>query len=614
MFQKNLNALKQTNAKLAEKLAKITIDEAKKDIEVFEAESKDVIIAYKKNPLDSIYDPIREAKTIWHKTIREELKKNDIQIVFGLGLGYLFKRAYAGAESRIVVFEPITEVIRFVLEYVDLSAELSDKRVYITDNMQDCIDYITQKYLTEDRIEVLYSKYYANIAQAELMKFSEELLELCKQKNLDVNTIKNLKNVWISNTIKNIKHYTNARPIDILKNKFAGKTALIAAAGPSLNNDLALLKANRDKFTVFCVNRAVSILIKNGIIPDFVVFADAFADNTLDGVKDQLANTNFILNPRTDQLAFETESKSKLIYFFNSDNFTLTLKEKYNANISTYESAGTVAINAYFAAKTMGFSQIIFSGLDLAFTGGFIYADNTKAQLDKAGELTGNIKNKKVLYVKDKNGNDIPTRDDLCLFIRQFEEILEKTPDNELYNTSSGAYIKGMKYETLDSILKLKKADLTRAKVDEIVKSAYEHSQSEWKCTNKTIIKMLTEEKAHLENIYSELKPAIQELNYICEYIESNNSITEIEDSIKSALDSTAQLIQMFTNNTFLMQFMQISLLQYTRTSVTSMFSSIEELKKSKQNDLQLLNQAKEGIEFIIRELNGVLEENAVLL
>jgi len=97
MFQKNLEAIKIKNPKLAERLGKIDINSIT-GIEVLEAESKDLIISYKNTPLHSTIDPSREAKTTWNRTIKNELKKNDIQIVFGLGLGYLFKRAYVSAD------------------------------------------------------------------------------------------------------------------------------------------------------------------------------------------------------------------------------------------------------------------------------------------------------------------------------------------------------------------------------------------------------------------------------------------------------------------------------------------------------------------------------------
>ena len=37
-----------------------------------------------------------------------------------------------------------------------------------------------------------------------------------------------------------------------LENKFIGQTVLIAGAGPSLNENITKIQANRDKFVIFC--------------------------------------------------------------------------------------------------------------------------------------------------------------------------------------------------------------------------------------------------------------------------------------------------------------------------------------------------------------------------
>ena len=78
MFKKNLEALSAKNPKLAEKLEQISIFEVKENIEVYEAESKDLIIAYQGLALDDIYNPIRVAKTNWKTNAPENLSPYDI--------------------------------------------------------------------------------------------------------------------------------------------------------------------------------------------------------------------------------------------------------------------------------------------------------------------------------------------------------------------------------------------------------------------------------------------------------------------------------------------------------------------------------------------------------
>jgi hypothetical protein len=55
----------------------------------------------------------------------------------------------------------------------------------------------------------------------------------------------------------------------------AGRNLLIVAMGSSLERNIDLIKKNRDKFDVMCVDKAFGKLIDHGIIPQYVVLADA---------------------------------------------------------------------------------------------------------------------------------------------------------------------------------------------------------------------------------------------------------------------------------------------------------------------------------------------------
>ena len=155
MFNKNLEALKLKNPELAQCLLDIKVEDIS-DIDVIEAQSEDLIISYKDIPLHSIIDPFQEAEKIWNKTIKYPLKNNDIQIVYGLGLGYLFKRAFANSGSKIILFEPFLQVLRFVLEHVDFAKELSENRVFFTNNIEQVVKKVESEYLSGDRIEFLF--------------------------------------------------------------------------------------------------------------------------------------------------------------------------------------------------------------------------------------------------------------------------------------------------------------------------------------------------------------------------------------------------------------------------------------------------------------------------
>ncbi|MCZ0910553.1 DUF115 domain-containing protein, partial [Escherichia coli] len=56
------------------------------------------------------------------------------------------------------------------------------------------------------------------------------------------------------------------------KNKF--ENAIVVSAGPRLAKQLPLLKACLDKAVIFCADGALSMLAKEGIVPDYVTNLD----------------------------------------------------------------------------------------------------------------------------------------------------------------------------------------------------------------------------------------------------------------------------------------------------------------------------------------------------
>ena len=432
MFEKNLKAIRQSNPELADRLEKINIADIK-DIVVEEAETGELIIGYKNVALHSMADPIREAKVIWNKAISLNLRKNDFQIVFGLGLGYLFKRAYISANSKIILVEPFPEVLRFVLEHVDLSAELSDKRVLVTDNVKDVADKLNAEYLQGDRAEFLYLPAYTSLASSMGEELTNKIVQIMTEKQTDINTIFLRSLPWAQNFILNLPYFPDMRPIGYLKNSFEGKTALILAAGPNLAENIEKIKQNRNKFVIFAVNKTIEHLIKNELTPDFVVFADTrrYVLNSLqveESTKNFLKNTNIIIMPRTDNTFAAYEAKKKLLYITESEVFRDFADAASDSELGVGKSAGSVAILSYFIAKELGFRNIAFSGLDLAFPDNKMYTDGQELATNERGYIQykdEKWRDEKSLHSKGYNGNDILTRD-IILYSYAVEEILEE--------------------------------------------------------------------------------------------------------------------------------------------------------------------------------------------
>ncbi|HSA06385.1 MAG TPA: DUF115 domain-containing protein [Candidatus Gastranaerophilales bacterium] len=529
MFEKNIQAIKIKNPEFAEKIKGIDFDLIKDQITVAEAESQDLIIGYKGIALHSMVDPIREARAIWNKTVKSDLKKTDTQIVFGLGLGYLFKRAYLNANSRIFLIEPVLEILRFVLEHVDLSTELADERVYITDNIKDATNRLQKMYLQGDKVEFILLPAYTSLAKDTLEELSVKVINVIEGKSSDVNTIFKLAPRWMRNFIKNLPFFADFRPLGFFKDKFVDKTALIIAAGPSLVENIDKIKQNKDKFITICAAKALKTLAENDIIPDFVTFADAGGfQGQVKGVESILEKTNIILTSKSDHTAIKMKTKSKILYLPETEPFSNLFQKYSKTDPGIYKSASSISIINYFIAKTLGFNNIAFVGLDLSFPDNKLYSTGETLETTEDGfiKMEGMKSfNRTVKYTKDKNGMEIATRDDYLLFIRQFEEIFEEeTSLSKVVNTSvKGAYINGMAYFGFDEFLR--ELPSQAINVDEMLSDSDNSVANDWNNCLKAVFNELYSQKEAINEVKEESELLINSIHKFIDIMEKETGI-----------------------------------------------------------------------------------------
>lgn len=566
MFLKNLNALNIQNPNLAKKLKEIDLEDAQKVVSVLQAQSGDLIIAYNNQPLDNVVNPLEQSKNIWDSLIKTQLKKNDIVLVFGLGLGYLFKRAYVNSHSRIVVYEPNIEVLRFVLEYVDFYEQLQDKRVYITHKESDCVEYLSEKYISNDKIEIVYSEIYLNLFSDNLLSLSKKIIQLCESKKADVSTIKKLSKYWMRNSQENLKYMTESRPLSILKNICVGKTALILGAGPSLKSNIDLIKQNRDKYVIFAVNKVFDYVIDNGIEPDFLVASDAmWLKYTMRVIPDVFKKINLISTTKADSFIYKQNFNSVFNYYLKNDSFYEELNKKFPEEITLYETEGTAISQCYYSALEMGFSKILFCGLDLAFKQGEAYAPDIKMNL-KNGMMSAEWNPEysvKVVEVKSVTGEMIQSRDDYAIFVSQLETAFAKNKVVKLYNSSDfGAYIEGMIYEPfIDSVKNLEPVNID---VNSKIKELYLKSKDRWLEIYNIQLEIMNTQLDDMNKIKSIIEIWFDKNRKIIESVSEDNLNRQTIDELKRIRHEEFIITKQIMDNTVLSSYFQFEFLEYS--------------------------------------------------
>ncbi|EAL4938278.1 DUF115 domain-containing protein, partial [Campylobacter jejuni] len=119
------------------------------------------------------------------------------------------------------------------------------------------------------------------------------------------------------------------------KNKF--ENAIVVSAGPSLAKQLPLLKAYQDKAVIFCADGALSMLEKEGIIPDYVTNLD-FTDLAMKFFQNKENKTS--LN------VLSCATHPNVVHSLKAENCMIILRNKalyqrFNLNDFGYIDTGT---------------------------------------------------------------------------------------------------------------------------------------------------------------------------------------------------------------------------------------------------------------------------------
>ncbi|EAJ8116112.1 motility associated factor glycosyltransferase family protein, partial [Campylobacter jejuni] len=241
---------------------------------------------------------------------------------------------------------------------IDIKEERVDIQLLILFDMKDMFEYLSLYEMFVNN--VYYKKFYEDIWH--------KADELC-EKNIKI-VIRNLGlNLTISfqcysHLLQNIPSMLGSIPFQRIlserKNKF--DNAIVVSAGPSLTKQLPLLKAYQDKAVIFCADGALSMLEKEGVVPDYVLNID-FEDLPLRFFKNK--QNKLSLN------ILSCATHPSLVHFLDNKSVILRddpLYQSFNLNDFGYIDTGThVSHFSYTLALALGFKNIIMIGQDLAF-------------------------------------------------------------------------------------------------------------------------------------------------------------------------------------------------------------------------------------------------------
>ncbi|HEG3876317.1 TPA: motility associated factor glycosyltransferase family protein [Campylobacter jejuni] len=321
-----------------------------------------------------MYENLEEEINFFYQSILEKTPRYPFICIYGIGNALLIKNL-AKHYKHLFVFESEIELFILALSTIDLSEELCSGKIYLVDIEEERVDIqLLILFDMKDMFEYL-SLYEMFVNNVYYKKFYEDVWhkadELC-EKNIKV-VIRNLNSSLCigfecySHLLQNIPSMLESIPFQRIlsqrKNKF--DNAIVVSAGPSLAKQLPLLKAYQDKAVIFCADGALSMLEKEGIIPDYVTNLD-FTDLAMKFFQNKE-------NLKQSIIALECATHPNIVRSLNAENCMIVLRNKalyqrFNLNDFGYIDTGThVSHFSYTLALALGFKNIIMIGQDLAF-------------------------------------------------------------------------------------------------------------------------------------------------------------------------------------------------------------------------------------------------------
>ncbi|HEC2428752.1 TPA: motility associated factor glycosyltransferase family protein, partial [Campylobacter jejuni] len=318
-----------------------------------------------------MYENLEEELNFFYQSILEKTPRYPFICIYGIGNALLIKNL-AKHYKHLFVFESEIELFILALSVLDLSEELKVYKVVLFDCVAKDLEIQIAMIFDQQSILEYLSLYEMFISSHYYLKYYEVSIlfvnELCIKsaavaiRNADITCFLPLltHGQFLQNIPSMLESIPFQRILSERKNKF--ENAIVVSAGPSLAKQLPLLKAYQDKAVIFCADGALSMLEKEGIIPDYVTNLD-FTDLAMKFFQNKENKTSL------NMLSCATHPS--LVHFLDNKSVVLRddpLYQRFNLNDFGYIDTGThVSHFSYTLALALGFKNIIMIGQDLAF-------------------------------------------------------------------------------------------------------------------------------------------------------------------------------------------------------------------------------------------------------
>lgn len=328
--------------------------------------------------VDSRYDPEKESLRML-ETIKPD---SHFIIVIGIASGTLINIILQNRpDTFILAVEKSQDDIDFLLQLKTVKQLSSQKR----------IAFCTITELENKIIELYVPSFYGNLQVIEQRGWSLENSDCIPLINQSINKATGIVSadysvqchfgkLWHHNILSNLKYIENSTYSKTLP---VEKTAIIFAAGPSVDKTIKSISSNSKDYFIIATDTALSILTSYNIIPDAVVSIDGQNVSNahfIHNLKYDLSNTLFLFDLCANSSAVKTviNNNGNVCFFTSGHPFSEYLNRHFSLGLPyIFSGAGTVTISAVDFAIKAGFNNIHVAGADFSYLSGKPYAKGT---------------------------------------------------------------------------------------------------------------------------------------------------------------------------------------------------------------------------------------------
>jgi hypothetical protein len=397
----------------------------------------------------SRHDPGREA-AVWADSFYEQGK--DIFIVLGSGATHyhdeLCRRL--GKDQQLFVIDWQLPMIAAARDGLKALRKRPNVTVLLCDNVNQTsytVTTVIDKFLTR-KLKLGFIPPYHHFFPEEVKTTHDELRKYLSVNVVRARTIELFGLEWATNLHENLPYIFKGVPFKNFTGRFSGVPAIVVSAGPSLEQNVELLRDLHDKALIIASGSAIETLMKvYGIVPHLLASLDPGKGNyphfqNLDTGKLRLMFLCDIYPP------ILREFKGTLIpsETLNKTNYDL-YKDSGAPELGGAMAGPSVSNFAMDIAVQLGCEPVVIIGQDLALKDGKSHAAGNFYRTETADFS-------KYLKVKGNIEEFVYTDRSWLTMLKHFEHQLRSYAGHTIINaTEGGAFIEGTVVKTLREVI-----------------------------------------------------------------------------------------------------------------------------------------------------------------